>query len=132
MRQRIAIGLLAALAACGGGGLEGPVEAAQTPAAAGDACAPVGELQFICDGFRPDNLRMAPDGLVYAAGHTDFRTPSEASNVARIDPGTLEFERIFRQPDLEGFAAATTAVPIAGEIWLGTNRGERIAYFPAP
>ena len=83
-------------------------------------------------GFRPDNLRMAPDGLVYAAGHTDFRTPSEASNVARIDPGTLEFERIFRQPYLEGFAAATTAVPIGNDIWLGTNRGERIAYFPAP
>lgn len=45
---------------------------------------------------------------------------------------TLEFERIFRQPYLEGFAAATTAVPIGNDIWLGTNRGERIAYFPAP
>lgn len=43
-----------------------------------------------------------------------------------------EFERIFRQPYLEGFAAATTAVPIGNDIWLGTNRGERIAYFPAP
>ena len=83
-------------------------------------------------GFRPDNLRMAPDGLVYAAGHTDFRTPSEASNVAHVDPETLEFERIFRQPYLEGFAAATTAVPVGGDIWLGTNRGEMIGYFPAP
>ena len=83
-------------------------------------------------GFRPDNLRMAPDGLVYAAGHTDFQRPSEASNVARIDPDRLEFERIFQQPYLEGFAAATTAVPIGGDIWLGTNRGEMIAYFPAP
>ena len=31
-----------------------------------------------------------------------------------------------------GFAAATTAVPVGGDIWLGTNRGEMIAYFPAP
>lgn len=83
-------------------------------------------------GFRPDNLRMAPDGRIYAAGHTDFQTPAEASNVAWIDPETLEFERIFHHPYREGFAAATTAMPIGGDIWLGTNRGEMIAYFPAP
>ncbi len=75
---------------------------------------------------------MGPDGLVYATGYTDFRMPTEASNVARIDPETLDFERIFHQPYLEGFTAATTAVPIGGDIWLGTNRGERIACFPAP
>ena len=83
-------------------------------------------------GFRPDNLRLAPDGLIYATGHTNFREPTEASNVARVDPKTLEFERIFRHPYIEGFAAATTAIPIGSEIWLGTNRGEMIAYFPAP
>ena len=69
---------------------------------------------------------------IYAAGHTDFQTPDEASNVAWIDPETLEFERIFHHPYMEGFAAATTAMPIGGDIWLGTNRGEMIAYFPAP
>ena len=36
---------------------------------------------------------MGPDGLVYATGYTDFRMPTEASNVARIDPETLDFER---------------------------------------
>ena len=40
---------------------------------------------------------MGPDGLVYATGHTDFRMPTEASNVARIDPETLDFERIFQR-----------------------------------
>ncbi len=90
------------------------------------------ETEAVQLGFRPDNLRMAPDGLIYAAGHTDFQTPNEASNVARIDPETLEFERIFRTPYLEGFAAATTAVPVGGDIWLGTNRGDRIGYFPVP
>ena len=83
-------------------------------------------------GFRPDNLRMGSDGLIYATGHTDFQMPTEASNVAKIDPDTLEFEVIFHHPYIEGFAAATTAIPIGNDIWLGTNRGEMIAYFPAP
>jgi len=83
-------------------------------------------------GFRPDNLRMAPDGLIYAAGHTDFGLPTEGSNVARIDPETLEFERIFQQPYVEGFAVSTVAIPVGGDIWMGTNRGNRIAFFPAP
>ena len=83
-------------------------------------------------GFRPDNLRMASSGLIYAAGHTDFQEPTEASNVAWINPETLEFERIFHHPYTEGFAAATTAMPINNEIWLGTNRGEMIGYFSAP
>ena len=90
------------------------------------------EMDVLQIGFRPDNLRMAPDGRIYAAGHTDFQTPDEASNVAWIDPETLEFERIFHHPYMEGFAATTTAMPIGGDIWLGTNRGEMIAYFPAP
>jgi sugar lactone lactonase YvrE len=84
-------------------------------------------------GFRPDNLRMMGDGLViFAAGHGNFQTPQETSNVATIDPETLEVERIFQHPSIEGFAASTTAIRIENEIWLGTNRGSMIAYFPAP
>ena len=90
------------------------------------------EMEAVQLGFRPDNLRMAPDGRIWAAGHTDFQTPSEAFNVAWIDPQTLEFERILQHPVIDGFAASTAAIPIGGDIWLGTNRGEKIGYFPAP
>ena len=93
-------------------------------------------------GFRPDNVRMSTDGSVlFAAGHTDkdgrsikgAREPlRETSNVARIDPQTLEVRRIFQHPAMEGFVASTTAVQIGNEMWLGSQRGERIAYFPAP
>ena len=83
-------------------------------------------------GFRPDNLRRGPDGLIYAAGHTDFQEPSEAFNVAWVDPESLEFERILQHPVIERFAASTTAIPIGDELWLGTNRGEMIAYLPMP
>ncbi len=83
-------------------------------------------------GFRPDNLRRAPDGMIYAAGHTNFQEPNEAFNVARVNPETLEFERILHHPVIDGFAASTTALPIGDELWLGTNRGEMIGYLPLP
>ena len=93
-------------------------------------------------GFRPDNLRMSPDGsVILAAGHTDKdgrsisepREPlRETTNVAEIDPQTLEVRRIFEHPAIEGFVASTTATQIGNEIWLGSYRGDRIVYFPAP
>lgn len=100
------------------------------------------QKDVIALGFRPDNLRMSPDGSVlFAAGHTDKdgrsitepREPlRETSNVAKIDPQTLEVRRIFQHPAIEGFVASTTAVQIENDLWLGSQRGERIAYFPAP
>ena len=93
-------------------------------------------------GFRPDNLRMSPDGSVlFAAGHTDKdgrsitepREPlRETSNVATIDQQTLAVRRIFQHPAMDGFVASTTGVQIGDEMWLGSQRGDRIAYFPAP
>ena len=91
------------------------------------------EKDVVSVGFRPDNLRMSADGsTILAAGHGNYQTPQETSNVARIDPQTLDVERIFQHPRIDGFEASTTAIQIGGEIWLGTNRGEMIAYFPAP
>ena len=100
------------------------------------------EKDVIQLGFRPDNLRMALDGsVIYAAGHTDRdgnsitlpREPTlETSNVAAIDPETLEFERIFVHPAMNGFVSSTTAIPIGDELWLGSYRGDRLAYLPMP
>ena len=93
-------------------------------------------------GFRPDNLRMALDGsVIYAAGHTDRdgnsitlpREPTlETTNVAAIDPETLELERVFVHPAMNGFVSSTTAIRIGDELWLGSYRGDRLAYLPAP
>ncbi len=93
-------------------------------------------------GFRPDNLRMALDGsVIYAAGHTDRdgnsitdpREPTlETSNVAAIDPETLDAERIFVHPAMPGFVSSTTAIRIGDELWLGSYRGDRLAYLPMP
>jgi len=88
-------------------------------------------------GFRPDNLRMSLDGtVIFAAGHGNIQSPraplEESSNVATIDPDTLAVNLIFEHPAIAGFVASTTAIQIGDEMWLGSHRGERIAYFPAP
>ena len=100
------------------------------------------QKEVITLGFRPDNVRFTPDGLVlFAAGHTDKDGQSivepreplrETSNVARIDPKTLEFRRIFQHPAIDGFVATTTGVQIGDELWLGAQRGDRVAYVPMP
>ena len=84
--------------------------------------------------FRPDNLRMSLDGsTIFAAGPGNIQTPRdtsvETSNVATIDPRTLEVQTVFQHPFIDGFAASTTAIQVGDEMWLGTYRGERIAYF---
>ena len=78
---------------------------------------------------------MSADGsTIFAAGPGNIQTPRdvsvETSNVARIDPQTLDVQPIFQHPFIDGFAASTTAIQIGNEMWLGTYRGERIAYFP--
>lgn len=82
--------------------------------------------------FRPDNIRLQADGSVFAAGADNFDTPEETLHVARIDPDTMMVERLIDQPVIEDFKACTTATQIGDEVWLGTNRGRRIGYFPMP
>ena len=86
-------------------------------------------------GFRIDNLRAMPDGSLLAAGHGGTALcscPSETWHIGRIDPNSLQVRDILRQPYTEGFGAATVAIQIGNEIWIGTNRGDRIGRFLAP
>lgn len=81
-------------------------------------------------GFRVDNIRWAPDGTLLAAGQGGV-APSQTSNVARVDPGTLKFQELVRYPNNESFASGTVAIQIGPELWVGSVRGDRIAIFPA-
>lgn len=86
-------------------------------------------------GFHIDNLRAAPDGSLFAAGQGGTALcscPTETSNVAKIDPKTLKVQKIISFPYTEGFVATTTAMQVGNEIWLGSNRGDRVGHFPAP
>ena len=82
-------------------------------------------------GFRVDNLRWAPDGALLAAGQGGI-APSQTSNVVKVDPATLKFQELVRNPDIPGFGVTTVAIQIGKELWLGSVRGDRIAIFPLP
>ena len=86
--------------------------------------------------FRIDNLRMMADGSILAAGHGGTALcscPTETWHVGRIDPrGSMSVRELLREPYVAGFGAATVAVQVGRDIWIGTNRGDRIGYFPAP
>jgi hypothetical protein len=82
-------------------------------------------------GFRPDNLRWAPDGRLLAAGQGGTGA-SAGSYVARVDPSTLKAEEIIRHPNSPAFSSGTVAIQMGQEIWVGSVRGDRIAVFPAP
>lgn len=85
--------------------------------------------------FRIDNLRMMDDGSILAAGHGGnalCSCPGETWHIGRVDPrGAMSVRELLREPYVAGFGAATVAVQVGKEIWIGTNRGDRIGYFPA-
>ena len=95
---------------------------------------PIGKVQFICDIQAP--VRMMADGSLLAAGHGGTALcscPTETRHVGRIDPrGDMSVKEILRQPYVAGFGASTVAGQVGKEIWIGTNRGDRIGYFPVP
>ena len=98
-----------------------------------------GRPAVIKTGFRTDNLRWGDDGYLYAAGardtvqnllacapNTDKRCDNPFS-VMRIDPNTLATQEVVRDPGHPEFGAASTALKIGGDFWLGTPHGDRIA-----
>ena len=86
--------------------------------------------------FRIDNLRMMPDGTLLGSGHAGRALCScfgETWHVGRIDPrGAMSVSVLLSEPYVPGFGAVTVAVQVGNEIWIGTNRGDRIGYFQAP
>jgi DNA-binding beta-propeller fold protein YncE len=82
-------------------------------------------------GFRADNVRWAPDGLLLVAGQGGT-APEQTTNVVKIDPNTLKVTEVIRQPNSPEFGAGTVALQVGKEIWVGSFRGDRIARFSVP
>jgi hypothetical protein len=84
--------------------------------------------------FNPDNLRWNDNGQILVTGQ--FRNPDKPGptdwGVARLDPETMFASTILTAPGMTEFDNATTAVKAGNLLWLGTFRGDRIAYLPAP
>jgi hypothetical protein len=101
------------------------------------------ERAIINTGFHTDNLRWGSDGFLYAAGargsvsdllacapNTRQRCTSPFS-VLRIDPVTLRAQEVVHHSGAPTFGAASTALRIGSDYWLGTPHGDRIAIVPA-
>ena len=94
--------------------------------------------------FRVDNIRWAPDGSLLLAGQGGGDTslfgrgqgggtpaPSGTSNVVKMNPNTLKFQELIREPFNEAFGFSTVAIQVGKEIWVGSVRGDKVARFPA-
>jgi len=84
--------------------------------------------------FNPDNLRWGQDGQILVTGQ--FRNPANPGptdwGVARLDPEAMHATTLLTAPGMKEFDNATTAVRAGNMLWLGTFKGDRIAYMPAP
>lgn len=91
------------------------------------------ERDQVATGFRIDNVRMAPDGTLLAAGQGGelFSPQGGTSNVARVDPGSMTAVEVVNRPYSDVFSTATVALEVGDEIWVGSLQGDRIARFPA-
>jgi sugar lactone lactonase YvrE len=95
-------------------------------------------------GFRVDNVRWAPDGLLFVAGQggadagrgqargaAGAPPTAPTSVVGKVDPKTLKYQEIINYPSSAEVSFATVAVQIGKELWVGSSRGDRIARYPA-
>ena len=87
--------------------------------------------------FLPDNLRWAPDGKLLVAGQaSDMKTLvacdkprcPHAWTVLKLDPATMKTTPVLHEEGTEAFSDATGALQIDDVMWVGTYRGDRMAY----
>jgi hypothetical protein len=102
-----------------------------------------GRRDVVKTGFHTDNLRWGADGYLYATGQRDSlqnllkcapNTSKRCDNpfsVLRIDPKTLRTREVVHDPGGPEFGAASVALKVGGNYWLGTPHGDRIAIAPA-
>ena len=99
------------------------------------------EKEVVDLSFYPDNIHRQADGSLLAAGQGGMSLDrileclremcdEMTSNVARIDPQTMEVQKIIDYPANEVFFTATAALQVGNEIWIGSMRGDRIARYP--
>jgi hypothetical protein len=96
-------------------------------------------------GFRVDNVRWAPDGMLLVAGQGGADAgrgqargaqggppPSPPTSViGKVDPKTMKYQEIINYPSSAEVSFATVAVQIGKELWVGSAFGDRIARYPA-
>ena len=96
--------------------------------------------------FVPDNLHRGPDGRLLTAGLNvadeacgnvkqseefsleEFASCPRPFTVVAVDPATMQVDVVATGPANPRFSNITMALPVEGELWIGTFAGDRIAY----
>ena len=90
--------------------------------------------------FLPDNLHWAPDGKLLVAGQrSDMKTLTSCKQarcphgwtVLKLDPVSMKITPVLNEAGTEAFSDATGALQVGGDLWVGTYRGDRMAYVAA-
>ena len=95
----------------------------------------------VATGFLTDNVKLASDGSVLAAGQNaavdaimscvnapDGDACKPGTSAVKIDPNSFAVTPLFKY-DNAAFANGTVAVEVGDEWWVGTFAGDRIARF---
>jgi hypothetical protein len=92
--------------------------------------------------FLPDNIDYAPDGSLYVTGqNADPKQlmagcPSgdclHGTTIIKLDPTTMKTRVIARLPPNAIFSDGTTALQVGDTLFLGSYRGDAVAYMKAP
>jgi sugar lactone lactonase YvrE len=101
------------------------------------------QRQELPAGFQTDNLRWAPDGKLMVAGQAASARQvfacfaSKATRctqpwrMVKWDTAAMRLQPVASNPGNPEFGDATVGLQVGREIYVGTFRGDRIAYFPA-
>jgi hypothetical protein len=85
--------------------------------------------------FHPDNLRWAPDGKINVTGQyveLSNRNGLHGWSAVKLDPNAMTIAPYVREAGTAAFDNGTTTLQVGKELWIGTYRGDRVAYLPAP
>ena len=92
--------------------------------------------------FLPDNIHYAPDGSLYVTGQNVDPKQLMAgcptgdclhgTTIVKLDPATMKTHVIARLAPNATFSDGTTALQVGDTIFLGSYRGDAVAYMKAP
>ncbi len=85
--------------------------------------------------FHPDNVRWAPDGKIFVTGQyfdMNNRNGLHGWGAVKLDPAAMTTSPYLKIPGTAAFDNGTTTLQVGKELWVGTYRGDRVAYLPAP
>jgi hypothetical protein len=102
-----------------------------------------GERTELPAGFLVDNLRWGPDGMLWVTGQdvpandvfgcfeSKATRCTQPWRIDKFDTNAMKLAPVASESGNPEFGDATVALPVGGDIFVGTFRGDRIAYLPA-